>query len=228
MHLFVDAATGYFLASFLALVRELSTSAGRGGASGQLATMLTGPSEAQKLQLVVRNCVQKSLELILLDRVVPLTTSMRRGAPNHWVREVPEDDDGSIGFSWDAGHASLSTGAGIHLQLARRRSAAARNAATYASGHCQPPPQARGPTSPPPSSPNPTQFNLESDEIGVVRDQLDGWRQQISQPITLDIFISSSESHLIREAVGVQVRPAGTPTRDPRGQRCHTLMPCME
>eukprot|EP00962_Isochrysis_galbana_P036272 scaffold12504_cov88-Isochrysis_galbana.AAC.2 len=72
--------------------------------------MLTGPSEAQKLQLVLRNCVQKSLELILLDRVVPLTTSMRRGAPNHWVREVPEDDDGSIGFSWDAGHASISTG----------------------------------------------------------------------------------------------------------------------
>jgi len=81
--------------------------------------------EAQKLQLVVRNCVQKTLELVLRARV-----PLGRGTPNHW-------------------------------------------------------------------------FNLESEEVACVRDRLEGWKQRISQPLQLDIFIDTSSS-AVRAAVGAQ------------------------
>ena len=81
--------------------------------------------EAQKLQLVVRNCVQKALELVLRARV-----PLGRGTPNHW-------------------------------------------------------------------------FNLESEEVACVRDRLEGWKQRISQPLQLDIFIDTSSS-AVRAAVGAQ------------------------
>lgn len=104
------------------------------------------------------------------------------------------------GAAGTRGNCPALDAVGLRAQLARRRNAIARNAAFYQAATCQP--LFGRPFPPLPLCP---QFNLESDEIGVVRDQLDGWRQHISQPITLDVFISTEGSQLIQEAVGVQV-----------------------
>ena len=47
-----------------------------------------GLTDGQKLQLVVRNCVQKAVELVLHSRVIPLPPHMRRGSTNRWVRRT--------------------------------------------------------------------------------------------------------------------------------------------
>ena len=49
-----------------------------------------GLNDSQKLQLVVRNCVQKTVELVLHSRLLPLPASMRRGQTNRWVRTADE------------------------------------------------------------------------------------------------------------------------------------------
>ena len=51
-----------------------------------------GLNDSQKLQLVVRNCVQKTVELVLHSRLLPLPASMRRGQTNRWVRAAVLDE----------------------------------------------------------------------------------------------------------------------------------------
>ncbi len=43
-------------------------------------------SDPEKLQLVVGNCMQKALELILHARLKPLPPALKLGAVNRWVR----------------------------------------------------------------------------------------------------------------------------------------------
>jgi len=43
-----------------------------------------------------------------------------------------------------------------------------------------------------------------------LREELTGWRQQISQPLRLDIFVDTGDSALLREAVGAQAHERGT------------------
>ena len=49
-----------------------------------------------------------------------------------------------------------------------------------------------------------TQFNIESEELLFLREELDGWRQQISQTLRLDVFVDTADSTRVREAVGAQ------------------------
>lgn len=45
-----------------------------------------GLDASQKLQVVVGNCFQKAVELILHARIMPLPPELNRGASNEWVR----------------------------------------------------------------------------------------------------------------------------------------------
>jgi hypothetical protein len=120
--------------------------------------------EAEKLQLVIRNCVQKAAELILHARLKPMPPAMRRGASNRWVRcrAVPARHP-------PATCARAHTGALL-----------------------------------------PWQFNIDSEELLSLREELSGWRQQVSQPLRLDIFVDTGDSALLREAVGAQAHERGT------------------
>ena len=102
-------------------------------------------SDPAKLQLTVRNFVQKTVELILFSRLRPLPPEMPRGKPNRWVRR------GS-------------------------------------------PPRAAPPPAPrdPPASSAP-QFNIDSESLPTVHAQLQAFREDISQPLQLDIFVDTSQ-----------------------------------
>ena len=87
-------------------------------------------------------------------------------------------------------------------------------------GECQPPFLPRTPNLPsrPPcescgardcSQLHAPQFNLESEELLTVRDELEGWRQDIAQPLHLDIYLETAANSLMREAVGAT---AGEPS----------------
>ena len=88
-------------------------------------------NDAQKLQLVVGNCIQKATELVLHSRLQPLPAVLRRGGVNRW-------------------------------------------------------------------------FNIESEELLTVHDELEAWRQDISQPLQIDIFVDAAEEPRIRAALGLQ------------------------
>lgn len=98
-------------------------------AEGAPAAALTDP---QKLQLVVGNFVQKTAELILHARLIPLPDALRPGTVNRW-------------------------------------------------------------------------FNVESEELVAVHDELEAWRQDTSQPLQLDIFVDVADNPLLNAALGVQV-----------------------
>ena len=101
-------------------------------------------SDPAKLQLTVRNFVQKTVELILFSRLRPLPPEMPRGKPNRWVRR------------------------GL-LRAPLHR----------------PPRVTR--LSPPP------QFNIDSESLPTVHSQLQAFREDISQPLQLDIFVDTSQ-----------------------------------
>lgn len=90
-------------------------------------------SDAQKLQLVVSNFVQKACEMVLHARMMPLPPTLNRGSVNRW-------------------------------------------------------------------------FNVESEELLKVHDDLEHWRLDTSQPLQIDIFVDASEEPIIRGALGLQVR----------------------
>lgn len=95
-------------------------------------------SDAQKLQLVVSNFVQKACEMVVHARMIPLPDALRRGSVNRW-------------------------------------------------------------------------FNVESEELLTLHDNLENWRLDISQPLQLDIFVDASEDPSIRSALGLQVRLPASP-----------------
>lgn len=89
------------------------------------------PSDAQKLQLVIRNAVQKTVELVISARITNHLPPTPTGGVNRW-------------------------------------------------------------------------FNIESMELPAVRMQLDGWKQHMSAPLQLDLFLDSSDTPGLREAVSAQ------------------------
>ena len=98
------AGAGGHTAAPLWVRRDGSARRRRGGRLR--ASMATGErsalSDAQKLQVVVGNCIQKAVELILHARMMPLPLELRRGASNQWVRGARESapcDRRSCAFS---------------------------------------------------------------------------------------------------------------------------------
>ena len=140
-----------------------------------------GLTDAQKLQLVVRNCVQKAVELVLHSRVIPLPPHMRRGSTNRWVRrtallpsspctrhtlQLPLLVLTLVGGSHQLGGLALHRAPILHPPT---HSAAQRTLTGVRR----------------------VQFNLESEELLTVRDELEEWRQDMAQPLQLDILLQT-------------------------------------
>ena len=51
-------------------------------------------------------------------------------------------------------------------------------------------------------------FNIESEELLTMHDELEAWRQDISQPLQIDVFVDAAHGPLIRGTLGMQVRAA--------------------
>ena len=51
-------------------------------------------------------------------------------------------------------------------------------------------------------------FNIESEELLTMHDELEAWRQDISQPLQIDVFVDAAHEPLIRGTLGMQVRAA--------------------
>ena len=139
-----------------------------------------GLTDGQKLQLVVRNCVQKAVELVLHSRVIPLPPHMRRGSTNRWVRRTA-----LLPSSPCTRHTLSSSPSSCSPSREGRTNSAARTA-----------PRTR--TAPTHSAAQRTltgvrrvQFNLESEELLTVRDELEEWRQDMAQPLQLDIMLQT-------------------------------------
>ena len=137
-----------------------------------------GLTDGQKLQLVVRNCVQKAVELVLHSRVIPLPPHMRRGSTNRWVRRT------ALLPSSPCTRHTLPL---LVLTLA---------GGSHQLGGLAPAPRTR--TAPTHSAAQRTltgvrrvQFNLESEELLTVRDELEEWRQDMAQPLQLDIMLQT-------------------------------------
>ena len=137
-----------------------------------------GLTDGQKLQLVVRNCVQKAVELVLHSRVIPLPPHMRRGSTNRWVRRT------ALLPSSPCTRQTLPL---LVLTLA---------GGSHQLGGLAPAPCTR--TAPTHSAAQRTltgvrrvQFNLESEELLTVRDELEEWRQDMAQPLQLDIMLQT-------------------------------------
>ena len=137
-----------------------------------------GLTDGQKLQLVVRNCVQKAVELVLHSRVIPLPPHMRRGSTNRWVRRT------ALLPSSPCTRHTLPL---LVLTLA---------GGSHQLGGLAPAPRTR--TAPTHSAAQRTltgvrrvQFNLESEELLTVRDELEEWRQDMAQPLQLDILLQT-------------------------------------
>ena len=137
-----------------------------------------GLTDGQKLQLVVRNCVQKAVELVLHSRVIPLPPHMRRGSTNRWVRRT------ALLPSSPCTRQTLPL---LVLTLA---------GGSHQLGGLAPAPRTR--TAPTHSAAQRTltgvrrvQFNLESEELLTVRDELEEWRQDMAQPLQLDIMLQT-------------------------------------
>ena len=137
-----------------------------------------GLTDGQKLQLVVRNCVQKAVELVLHSRVIPLPPHMRRGSTNRWVRRI------ALLPSSPCTRHTLPL---LVLTLA---------GGSHQLGGLAPAPRTR--TAPTHSAAQRTltgvrrvQFNLESEELLTVRDELEEWRQDMAQPLQLDIMLQT-------------------------------------
>ena len=64
----------------------VSTRSGRGLFTAMAEPPRAGLDASQKLQVVVGNCFQKAVELILHARIMPLPPELNRGASNEWVR----------------------------------------------------------------------------------------------------------------------------------------------
>ena len=47
-------------------------------------------------------------------------------------------------------------------------------------------------------------FNIESEELLTVHDELEAWRQDISQPLQIDVYVDAGGEPLIRSALGLQ------------------------
>ena len=56
-------------------------------------------------------------------------------------------------------------------------------------------------------------FNVESEELLTLHDELEQWRLDISQPLQLDIFVDAADEPIIRSALGMQVRALPRPSR---------------
>lgn len=145
-----------------------------------------GLTDGQKLQLVVRNCVQKAVELVLHSRVIPLPPHMRRGSTNRWVRWTALLPSSPYTRRTQQLPLLVLTFAGVSHQL----------------GSLAPAPRTR--TAPTHSAAQRTltgvrraQFNLESEELLTVRDELEQWRQDMAQPLQLDIMLQTV-SHCAR------------------------------
>ena len=128
-----------------------------------------GLDASQKLQVVVGNCFQKAVELILHARIMPLTPELNRGASNEWVR--------------------------LRMRAARSRDLPARALANVFS---------------PAAVLARPQFDVRSEELLRVHDELEAWRRDISQPLQLDIFVDATDEPMMRGALGMH---AEEPTR---------------
>ena len=128
-----------------------------------------GLDATQKLQVVVGNCFQKAVELILHARIMPLTPELNRGASNEWVR--------------------------LRMRAARSRDLPARALANVFS---------------PAAVLARPQFDVRSEELLRVHDELEAWRRDISQPLQLDIFVDATDEPMMRGALGMH---AEEPTR---------------
>ena len=131
-----------------------------------------GLDATQKLQVVVGNCFQKAVELILHARIMPLTPELNRGASNEWVR--------------------------LRMRAARSRDLPARALANVFS---------------PAAVLARPQFDVRSEELLRVHDELEAWRRDISQPLQLDIFMATADA---ADKVGgaVDPYPGGGPSEE--------------
>ena len=141
-----------------------------------------GLTDGQKLQLVVRNCVQKAVELVLHSRVIPLPPHMRRGSTNRWVRRTALLP------------SSACTRHTLPLLCAHPRGR------SHQLGGLPPAPRTRTAPTHSAAQRTPTgvrrvQFNLESEELLTVRDELEEWRQDMAQPLQLDIMLQTVRHH---------------------------------
>ena len=138
-----------------------------------------GLTDGQKLQLVVRNCVQKAVELVLHSRVIPLPPHMRRGSTNRWVRRTA-----LLPSSPCTRHTLSSSPSSCSPSWEGRTNSAVSHCTAHP--HCTHSAAQRTLT-----GVRRVQFNLESEELLTVRDELEEWRQDMAQPLQLDILLQT-------------------------------------
>ena len=168
-----------------------------------------GLTDAQKLQLVVRNCVQKAVELVLHSRMMPLPPHMRRGSTNRWVRRSPPPLPSSP-CTRHTLSGSPSSGATGRVPPTRQRRTAPRTPTPHRTF----------------TGVRRVQFNLESEELLTVRDELEEWRQEMAQPLQLDILLQTVRRTTLEPRTSRQgSTPPATHTPEPRlGQAGNSLM----